>query len=133
MQASNDREAIIDLYIRYARSADAWDYPAWVQCFTEDGVFFGDRFGRQAGRARLLEFCNEYRAKISRDAPVKHRHLISNISIHVDGDRATGRSCLVYYHTRDRETRIKSIGEYRDVLRKVDGHWLIVEREVVLD
>ena len=82
-----DREQIRELYARYAYTVDLGRYPEWVQCFTEDGVFESPIFGPHKGAQGLLKFTALYKES---QAGAQVRHVMSNVTFVINGDRATG-------------------------------------------
>ena len=89
-------QAILKTLYRYGHSIDYGDEEAWVDCFTEDGVFdVRARLSHQPNR--LISGRDELRAFIKRHtrAPeLWHKHLLIEPLIEVDGDTATVRSYL---------------------------------------
>ena len=91
-----DEKAIRDLISRYCFVVDRVperDADAFSAMFTEDGVWNGVSLGKRVeGRKQLRDFISEvYRS----DAI--YRHLVANVIITVDGDRATAHS---YVHVQ---------------------------------
>ncbi len=89
-----DRAQISDVLIEYARCADAADWSAMGELFTEDGSavfaagsFPGRAFGAAAGAAMAI-FSGTH-------------HISTNHAIHIDGDRANTRSYLQATHITD--------------------------------
>lgn len=130
MTEIEEREQIRELYVRYALSIDADRSEDWVACFTEDGVFESKRLGRHAGREALMAFTRLYKEY---QAGAQVRHVISNISVRIEGDRATGTCYLTYYHSKNGKSELAAVGGYNDRLRKVDGKWLFEYRKVFVD
>ena len=125
-------QAILKNLYRYGHAIDYGDEEAWVDCFTEDGVFdVRARLSHQPNR--VISGRHELRAFIQRHtrAPeLWHKHLLIEPLIEVDGDTAT-MQCYLVAITTDR--RIAATGVYRDRLRKVGGHWLFSLRHVDVD
>lgn len=130
MTEIEEKELIRELYVRYALCIDADRREDWVACFTEDGVFDSKRLGRHAGRYALIEFMRLYKEY---QGGVQVRHVISNISVQIDGDRATGTCYLTYYHSKNGKSELLAVGGYSDKLRKIDGKWLFEYRKVFVD
>jgi len=130
MTEFEEREQIRELYVRYALSIDEDRREDWVACFTEDGVFESPRLGRHAGREGLREFTRIYKEA---QAGAQVRHVMSNISVQIEGERATGMCYLTYYHTKGGKSELAAVGGYRDKLRKVGGKWLFEHRKVFVD
>jgi anthranilate 1,2-dioxygenase small subunit len=63
------------------------------------------------------------------------RHLISNVAIRPEADGLCGLEAnyAVFQTTLEGETRLFSVGRYRDRVRSVDGRLLIRDKLVVLD
>ena len=125
-----DREQIRELYARYAYTVDLGRYHDWVQCFTEDGVFDSPIFGQHKGPQGLLKFTALYKES---QGGAQVRHVMSNVTFAIDGDRATGGCYLSYYHCKDGKVSLAALGRYVDKLRKVNGEWLFENRKVHLD
>jgi 3-phenylpropionate/cinnamic acid dioxygenase small subunit len=129
-QLQEERPAIRDLYFRYALEIDEGHYDRWIDCFTNDGTFDSPRFGRHVGHDGLRKFAAIYRESLG---GAKVRHVITNVLVDIEGDRATGTCYLSYYHTKHGTTELAGMGGYRDKLRKVDGRWLFESRQVFID
>ncbi|MGW5106082.1 nuclear transport factor 2 family protein [Nocardia sp. NPDC004123] len=125
-----DRENIRELHSRYTISVDERHHEAWARCFTEDGTFSSPLLGTHTGFENLKRFATSYHENL---AGVQVRHIISNISVEIDGTNAVGWCYLSYYHTESGETHLAALGGYRDTLRKVNGQWLFSRRDVFLD
>jgi 3-phenylpropionate/cinnamic acid dioxygenase small subunit len=125
-----DHEQIRELYARYAYTVDFEQYQDWVKCFTEDGVFQSPIFGQNKGKEGLLKFTAVYKES---QGGSQVRHIMSNITFHIEGDRGTGGCYLSYYHCKDGKVSLAALGRYEDKLRKVNGEWLFESRKVHLD
>ncbi len=130
MSEIEEREEIRELYVRYALTIDEDRREEWVACFTDDGVFESPRLGRYAGREELLRFTRVYKEF---QAGAQVRHMVNNISVQIEGDRATGTCYLTYYHTKGGKSELAAVGGYHDRLRKVGGKWLFEHRKVFVD
>ena len=71
-----DREEIHELYARYGMTIDNGQFDDWVDCFTEDGVFESQRFGRHSGVQGLRRFTAIYRESLG---GAQVRHVITNV------------------------------------------------------
>ena len=125
-----DREQIRELYSRYAYTIDHGPYEEWIRCFTEDGVFESPRFGRHQGPDGLRRFVAIYKDS---NGAAQVRHMMTNITFQVDGNRATGGCYLTYYHCKGGKATLEALGRYEDELRKVNGTWLFQRRRVFID
>ncbi|WP_420618410.1 nuclear transport factor 2 family protein [Candidatus Poriferisocius sp.] len=119
--------AIQKLAADYNHLIDSGSAEAWAQLFVPDGTLeFGMPEGVK-GHEDLVAFA----AAIN---PAT-RHVISNLSIDGQGDEAVANVYLeVYYTAPPGEPRELIItGVYRDVLRKEDGRWRYVSRQMMPD
>ena len=120
-----DFRAIEQLMVRYADRIDANDPEGAAACFAEDGIgkYWGECRGRKEIAARLGKILDLFSAT---------SHHLSNVSIHLDGDRATAMSYVYAFHrmavTGD---PLHYWGRWVDRLVRVDEGWRFAEREVV--
>jgi ketosteroid isomerase-like protein len=123
--------AVLKTLHRYGHAIDYGDEEAWVDCFTEDGVFdIRARLSHQPNR--IVSGRDELRAFIARHtrAPeLWHKHLLVEPVIEVDGDTATCSSYLAVVMEHDDEPLLRVFGRYRDrLVRCPDGRWRFLER-----
>lgn len=135
---ARDRAEIEDLQARYMFALDWFDAEAYAATFTEDGTLNWAR-GTVTGRDAIREEVRGMRAQLApyygddgSGKPVTLRHFITNISITVNGDAATGRS--YWYEVANNgpghTPKIGGFGHYEDELRRVDGRWLFASRKI---
>lgn len=134
----NDRALIEDLQARYLFAFDFGDAENYAGTFTADGILdYGG--GEVKGRKAIAEFIatgrkrtEESRAKTpAGQRPSVGRHIISNIVIQVDGDKA--RSLAYWSHMTsgaDGRGGVDFFGHYEDDLVKVNGEWLFARRRI---
>jgi hypothetical protein len=67
------------------------------------------------------------------DEGVQFRHVVANLRVEVDGDHANARCYLLDYMTRDGRTELLSPGEYVCKVRRTDGEWRFIHRDVLMD
>jgi len=125
-----ERAVLRNLY-DYGHSIDYGDEEAWVDCFTEDGVFdIRARLSHQPNR--VISGRDELRAFIAghtRAPELWHKPLLVEPRIDVDGDAATVVSYLAVMMEHDDEPIVRVFGRYRDRLRRCDdGRWRFRER-----
>jgi hypothetical protein len=111
---------------RYNHALDFHDHESWADTFVSDGSFISPQ-GRWDGREALLEF-----SRGSAAGPLAARHWTNNWVIDGDGDDATSSCYLNLIDAANNGATIVT-GMYRDRLRKVDGTWKFVERNVSID
>jgi hypothetical protein len=133
--------AVLDTLYRYGHSIDYGDREAWLDCFTDDGVFeltypqgvpagASSRPGgeatatgtRYAGTAALTRFINDHSS-----APAAwHKHFLVEPRVVLAVDRATATVTSYFARLDDRAGQrvIMAFGRYRDDLAiGDDGRW----------
>jgi 3-phenylpropionate/cinnamic acid dioxygenase small subunit len=142
-RASEER-AIGSLINRAARLADDQEFLAWMELFTDDGVYAGITFEnrrdnglylfRDTGR-QMLHMRVAFLMGLWQVPRGKTTHLVSNLEIELlDESSATCVSNFVIARTGELEmTKLHAAGRYYDRLQKVDGAWRFKSREVVVD
>jgi biphenyl 2,3-dioxygenase beta subunit len=100
--------------------------------FTRPGemAFFDDTKTLLAGRIKKLESGRSW----AEDPPSRTRHLITNVRITKDDNRTLEvESNFHLYRTRLNSEETSWIGSRRDVLRRVEGSFQIVDRKIFLE
>lgn len=132
LRALEDEREIRDLIIRYAQRLDARDHRGYAALFAREGRWsgrMGDVIGPEAIEAMLVE---EFGPTPEGFVNTRNFHLMSNILIEVDGDRATAESRLVYFaRTADAKPGPMLAGRYYDELVREDGKWRFAFRRVI--
>lgn len=135
-----DDAAIRTLLARVAHFAD-WqeDLERYLDLFTDDAVweFPGDRRqqveptsvrGRDAIRADRLE-----RRRTGFQGPGSDtHHLVTTVAVEVEGDRATADSYWLFVGDTTASPTIRSIGRYRDRLRRTEDGWRLAHRVITV-
>jgi uncharacterized protein (TIGR02246 family) len=138
---AEDRARIQDLQARYELALDSGDAAAYAALFTPDGVLEapGDvARGREAIRQELLEMQKRDAQQAAQSGAVSghviERHVVSNVVIRVDGDKATSTASWVEMDDKNpgRRAQIGAFGQYQDQFVKTHGHWLFSKRKVVV-
>ena len=108
----------------YPRALDARDWDAYVALFTDDSEL---QLGAQAvkGRDGIKGLLN--------GLPAEPRviHIITNLSYTITGDTAKGGAYWQDVGIGDKHG-VLAAGHYVDSLRKVNGNWRFVKREIVV-
>ena len=123
-----DRQQITDVLVRYAAAVDGKDYKGLDEVFVADATAyygFGDTI---KGRAAIVEFIKATMVKTSAS-----QHLVGNVRITLDGDKATTRTYLQAILIGINDYKGQSVmlwGEYRDRLERRPEGWRIVHREL---
>jgi uncharacterized protein (TIGR02246 family) len=132
LQRLEDTEAIRRLFMEYRRLLDRRDFAAYARLFAEDGEWLGN-LGRAKGHAEIEQLLVRTLDGWAGESSA-HLHLVDNVVIDVDGDRATAQSTWVYI-TRDFSDNpvLSLIGHYEDVLTRTEAGWRFLRREAYLD
>lgn len=120
------------VFVSYATALDACDVETVVACFEPDGWLESPVLGRFAGSEGIREFATRT-VRLKEEQGVQFRHVVSNLRVEVEGDRAKARCYLLDFLTRDGTTELLSPGEYECELRKRDGAWRFIYRNVTMD
>ena len=138
-------DAIRALEYRYARLLDEDRLEEWPDLFVERGVykviprenldrepalpiFFCDSRAMMVDRVRSLRKANVYNLHYC-------RHVVSNIEVlSVAADSFEVAACYTVYQTDlEGQTRLFSVGQYRDVIANGDGELKFREKIAVCD
>ena len=127
-----DRLAINDLFVRYTTALDKGDVETIVDCFTSDGSLDSPAVGRHAGHAAIRGFAERFARFNDRGSQL--RHVISNLAVEFDGNRARATCYLLNILSRDGKSRLLAPGRYEcDLVKSTDGQWRFQRRVVILD
>ena len=139
LEDAMDRFEIQELMYRYAPAHDTTDPEAYSALFTEDAVLrAGDRVIAK-GRDAIMTMTKNDRARLNPGAVDKPgtywamRHLVMNPIVHLNGDGTATGFCYyqVVANLDGVGPQILQQGRYEDEYRKVDGKWLISNRNIV--
>jgi len=128
--AVDDRLAIADLFTRYCCALDNGEVETVVDCFTAGAVLKSpviDLAGCEAIRA----FAGRFAAR--RAAGTQFRHMVTNIAVTIDGERARATAYLLVLVSEKGGHRTLPPGRYECDLVKEDGAWRFSRRIVVHD
>ena len=136
--SADDRAAIENLHSRYLFAFDWRDAQTYADTFTEDGILdygAGEIKGRKAIAAFIEQGYRqgqEARAKTpAGERPSIGRHIISNIYVEVNGNKARGLAYWTHMKSGpDGYGTVDFFGHYEDELEKVDGKWLYARRRI---
>jgi hypothetical protein len=132
---SNQKLAIHELLNRAAYYFDIHDVDGLKTCFTKDAgmlvkIADGQTFGPFESRKAIMELMS---ASLSAQTDTR-RHIICNIFFESeDSKEPTVVSTLVVTSAESGKIGLVTGGVYRDVVKKVDGNWLISHRHLDLD
>ncbi len=131
MASIEDRLAIGDLFVRYTTALDAGDVETVVGCFTADAVLESPAIGVIAGCEAIRTFAGRFAAL--REGGAQFRHMITNLAIVVEGERARATCYLLVLITRDGASRPLPPGRYECELVQESGQWRFCRRVVIHD
>ncbi len=121
--------AIQKLLADYNHLIDSGQADAWADLFVADGAFDPGLMPPINGRAALVEFAAALPAMIP-----GARHVVSNVSIDVDGDRASAKSYLhMWMKDGDGKFGVMTAGIYSDELVRIGGSWKLSRRTMAAD
>lgn len=123
LRALEDRAEIAQLRAEYCHVLDSHDWQALTGLFTEDGEFHG--LAQVRGRAAIFAFFSQTVTRLGEG----FWHFCTNPTIHLDGDRATGRISMQYLSVRDGVSYV-SAGHYDDELERTAEGWRFRKRQI---
>lgn len=125
-----DREAIRQLFVDYARFLDGGDFAGYAGLFARHGVMKAS-LGEATGPVEILALLEKYRtAGLDKDLP-KAVHVVNNHDIALDGDNAKADVFWFYLTTdRDGSPIVLQGGRYSDDLVREDGAWKLVRHDI---
>jgi ketosteroid isomerase-like protein len=126
-----DEREILRTLCEYAHAIDYGGEDAWVNCFTEDGVWDvrGSREGHPnrlfTGRIELGEF---FRNR-TRPSDIGDKHMALEPLIVIEGETATCASYMLVVRGEDDGPSVTYSGRYLDTLvKEPDGRWRFKHR-----
>jgi uncharacterized protein (TIGR02246 family) len=128
----SDRDAIYRLFLDLQDATDGHDPVKYGDCFTEDGEWSGIS-GRAVGRAEIVELMGRVFKPWESEG---HRtyHSIADVSIQLDGDKAT--ALVRYQHIKlgDAGHPVTfHLGHYDAILRRTPDGWRFKRRASYID
>jgi 3-phenylpropionate/cinnamic acid dioxygenase small subunit len=126
-----DWHAVNTLLMTYAEHLDAGRFADVAALFSHASYRIahadGEHVSSYEGAAEVQAFCEQTR--LYPDGTPRTKHVVTNVVIEVDGDRATARS----YATVLQQTDVLPLqpiasGRYVDRFERVDGRWRFADR-----
>jgi uncharacterized protein (TIGR02246 family) len=132
LQRIDDERQIRALMVSYGQHLDSLDFESYSNLFAEDGEWSGllGEFTTVKGPAAIrVAMEKAFAERIYDPDHITNVHVITNVKIDVDGDRASGYSRWTVM-SRDDEDRplVRLTGRYDDVFERVDGQWKFQSR-----
>ena len=124
-----DRLAIQETLYRYCHHLDRGRWQEFAALFTPDCCLdLTPLLGRYEGAAGIEQF-----AETLRELNVFLRHLVTNVVIEGDGERARAVAYVIAISGPPGPAQRQTTGLYEDELVKHDGRWLLHRRRLTLD
>jgi 3-phenylpropionate/cinnamic acid dioxygenase small subunit len=125
----SDRAEIHDVIVRYGWAIDTKDWDLLDTCFTDDA--FVDYSSNPGGKKGAYRDVRGWLEKVMSAFPVT-QHLMANIDVRLDGDRATCRTMVTNPQgaaTREGPLHFFYVGgRYDDELVRTTSGWKIASR-----
>ena len=126
--AVEEKDAIREILAQYCFPLDDGDFAVMAALFTENGTW-DTAFGRATGRAAIADLARSLRERAGDQRP-RGVHLVTNISIALDGLSARVRSNWTVVQNSPAGPKIGSGGAYHDELVKEHRQWLFRYRKI---
>jgi 3-phenylpropionate/cinnamic acid dioxygenase small subunit len=147
VQRIEDRQAIEQLLTGdYPRALDSANWEAYGALFAKDGTLIMNGGAvKRTSPAAIQEFFTSRPAAGGQAAPTtpspcpaaagapRTMHVVTNLSVHIDGDTATDQAYWETIVTRDCKSVVAGAGHYEDTLKREDGKWRFATREIFDD
>lgn len=129
IQRLEDRAAIEDLLVEYGRDLDHRDFAAYAALFAAQGTWSGS-IGTFTGPAAIQAAMNKaFQRPAGSAAPAPATfHLMTNFTVHVQGDHATAASKWTFFRMSGSTPVPTLAGMYDDTLVREGGRWKFLRR-----
>jgi len=126
--AVEEKGAIREVLAQYCFRLDDGRFAEMAALFTENGTW-DTAFGKAAGRVAIADLARSLRERAGGERP-RGMHLVTNISIALDGASARVRSNWIVVQNSPEGPKIGSGGAYQDEMVKESGEWLFQYRKI---
>jgi 3-phenylpropionate/cinnamic acid dioxygenase small subunit len=126
--AVEEKDAIREVLAEYCFRLDDGRFDEMAALFTEDGTW-DTAFGKATGRQAIAELARNLRARVA-EPRRRAVHLVTNIAIALESERATVRSNWMVMQNSLEGPRIGSGGAYDDEMVKKGGRWQFRYRKI---
>lgn len=128
MSALEDKDLIREVLAEYCFRLDGGRFDEMAALFTEDGTW-DTAFGKATGRAAIARLAQSLREGPPQPRP-RGIHLVTNIAIALDGDRAAVRSNWIVATNSAEGPKIGSGGGYADEMVRTAEGWRFRTRKI---
>ena len=128
LKALQDKQEITEICYRYGLAVDSRDWAALAACFTADANAFYLDMPPARGYQAIEDTCRVALTPLSAT-----QHLISNVVVRLDGDRAESTCYLQAQHVKTGTAggdQFIIAGRYDDQLVRTADGWRILERRL---
>jgi hypothetical protein len=138
IQRVEDRQAIEQLMLGdYPRALDSANWKVYASFFAHNGELITGGNTITGGPAAIEAYFNRPRAPRAgapaNPEPRVGKHVVTNLTIQISGDRATAQGYWQTVFSRPSGTTIAGAGHYEDVLIKERGTWKFLKRAIIND
>ena len=124
-----DRLAVAEVIARYCHCIDRGRWEDFAALFTDDcRLDLSQVMGLYEGADGIRRFCETMRS-----LPIVMRHLVTNVVIRGDGDRANVESYVLAITGPEGGPSSQTPGFYDDEIVRQGGEWRIRSRRLTLD
>jgi len=128
-----DLEEIRALLMEYRRALDEKDFRAYAALFARDGVFSAGDL-KATGPEEIQALVEGMLGTLLTERSGDDCHLVANVAIELDGDRASSTSTWAYVVRGEDDTPVlDKLGHYEDELVREDGRWRFAHRHAPID
>ncbi len=129
IQRLEDELAIRRIIVDYATTLDAHDFAGYAALFAREGTWRNGNTVRTGAAEIQQMLLGLYGPTPAGYVNAESYHLVSNLAVDVDGDRATARSRhLLVLRGPDGHPQPTLAGLYEDEFVREDGKWKILRR-----
>ncbi|HEY3833799.1 MAG TPA: nuclear transport factor 2 family protein [Acidimicrobiia bacterium] len=124
-----DELAVRNLVARLSRNADIGDIDTYMSSFAADAEWNmpgSPTRGADAIRAGLIE----RRATGAVGPGSNTRHMVSTVTVDIDGDTATSESYFQYLSDTTTNPTLRLVGFYRDIFVRTSDGWRLSKRDI---
>ena len=126
-----DRAAIQDLFTRYCCALDNGEIETVVGCFTANAILKSPVIDI-SGHDEIRAFAGRFAAQ--RAAGTQFRHMVSNIAVRINGNKAAATAYLLVLISKDGSHRTLPPGRYEcELIKEDNGQWRFSRRTVFHD
>lgn len=137
IQRIEDRQAIEQLMVGdYPRALDSSNWKVYASLFATDGELLVNGTSIK-GPAAIEAYFNRPRPARAGAPPNPEprvgKHVVTNLTIQITGDRATAQGYWQTVMSRASGTTIAGAGHYEDVLKRENGSWKFLKRAIITE